>query len=78
MDSINAGHGAICRDCDNLVRELFEGGHPNPCRLVRWEKTKHLAPTLAGGRCDGFEPRAEEDGNQTAVHSDASRDSDGL
>ncbi|NQT13715.1 MAG: hypothetical protein HQ582_13260 [Planctomycetes bacterium] len=59
---MNPGTGTICRDCDNLICEAFDQGHANPCKLNRWEGTRHLSPDLAesGRSCGGFEPRAEE------------------
>jgi len=72
---MNPGHTPVCRCCAHFLVEAFDQGHVNPCRLNRWEETRHVAPELSadGRACDGFEPRAEEDGkDETAAGEDAS------
>jgi len=59
---VNPGHGIVCRQCVNLLANLRDQGHVNPCELVGWENTKHHAPALSddGRSCGGFEPKEEE------------------
>lgn len=61
------GHATVCRDCAHFVVEAFDQGHPSPCRLNRWEETKHLSPAIAedGRSCGGLLQRLEfvADGN---------------
>ena len=54
---MNAGQGAICRDCQNFHPETWEQGHTNPCAMVRWVDNKHRTPALSddGQRCEEYD-----------------------
>jgi len=59
---MQAGCGLICRECVHHLAKLWRQGHVAPCKVNRWEETKHVSPKLSddGRECESFEARAEE------------------
>ena len=70
MNTPNPGQAPLCAGCLFVNEELRRQGHPNACRLVRWEGQKHVEPTLSETGCSGFAvkstPKGSAPSNETA------------
>jgi hypothetical protein len=61
-DRLIPGHVLpLCRGCVHFDGYMYNQGHPNPCRMVRWIGHKHHVPSITADAsgvvgCDSFEP----------------------
>jgi hypothetical protein len=52
-EKANPGSLMLCRRCRHWLQREWSNGHPNPCRLVRWNGQKHEAPEAFRGPAGG-------------------------
>lgn len=56
---MNAGQGAVCRNCRQFNQAAWDRGHPSPCRLFGWSGNVHYSPVMSedGRQCEDYRDR---------------------
>ena len=60
--TMNPGHGNLCRECRMFNQAAWERGHPSPCRLFGWSGAVHYSPPLSedGRQCEDYRQRGRK------------------